>query len=126
MIMQGLHYDLDSLFPENPDFLQEEDICRKDQEQLKRLYPVSVREYIPVLEEYLDRYEYDGSPIFDEYPDEVTICKMTDEVCESIYVDDGADMVDIKNIIQIMMCNDIYIRRRRHDRFTRMFRRRSD
>lgn len=73
MDMRGIHYDLDSLFPSEPDFLEEEELCLKDYEYLRRLYPKEVRLIASILEEYLDRYEYEGSPMYVQYPDAVTI-----------------------------------------------------
>ena len=146
MNMPGLHYDLDSLFPENPDFLQEEEICEKDYENIKRLYPGWIRRIAVVIEEYIDRYEFEGSPIYHEYPDEVTIYGMTDDIFYMIYGDmeqnlessEGLTAVEeitasgydeeekctgwLKDFLKVMLCNEINRRRRRHDRFMKCHR----
>ena len=80
MDMRGIHYDLDSMFPSEPDFLEEEELCLKDYEYLKRLYPKEIRLIASILEEYLDRYEYEGSPIYAQYPDAVTIYRMAGDI----------------------------------------------
>ncbi len=187
MNMQGLHYDLDSMFPENPDFLQEEEVCLKDIENIKRLYPAWIKRISVYVEEYIDRYEYEGSPIYNEYPDDVTVYAMAEDIYymmaddmenaawtenNHMFVKDelSEDNLQIMNkeeqqgsmwqtmdyesltegtsqmieesthygkrlssvydinednegyvfdIIRIMVCNTIYLRRRRHDRFCR-------
>ena len=119
---KGIHYDLDSLFPSEPDFLEEEELCLKDYEYLKRIYPKEIRLIASVLEEYLDRYEYEGSPIYAQYPDAVTIYRMASEIFKQ-FTFEGSDkeLSKIKDLIQVMVCQEIYVRRRRHDKFCRKF-----
>ena len=143
MNMLGLHYDLDSLFPESPDFLQEQEICEKDYENIKRLYPGWIRPALVVIEEYIDRYEYEGSPIYHEFPDEVTVCAMSEDVYYMIYEGMGQETGAVAgmskagelsasgfdereectgvlaDLLRVMLCDEIYRRRRRHDRFVK-------
>ena len=122
MNMQGLHYDLNALFPKEMDFLEEEEICLKDYEYLKRLYPREVRLVASVLEEYLDRYEYEGSPMYAEYPDAVTVYRIAKEICEKLAKRESEqEQRQLENMIQVMVCQEMYIRRRRHDKFCRRF-----
>ena len=101
--MQGLHYNLDAMFPEKSDFYEEEEI--RDYEYLKRLYPRQIRLIASILEEYLDRYEYEGSPMFAQYPDAVTIYRMTEEIYNKLSFD-GEDFQQMKDLIQIMVCQE--------------------
>ena len=122
MKMQGIHYDLDSLFPREPDFYEEEEFCLKDYEYLKRMYPKEERLIATVLEEYMDRYEYEGSPMYAEYPDAVTIFRMANEIFQMLSFEASEkEKTQMKNMIQLMVCNEMYIRRRRHDKFCRRF-----
>ena len=122
MDMQGLHYDLNSLFPKETNFLEDEEICLKDYEYLRRLYPREVRLMASVMEEYMDRYEYEGSPMYAEYPDAVTIYRIASEIFRMLSLK-GSDkeLEQMKNLLQVMVCQEMYIRRRRHDRFCRKF-----
>lgn len=122
MDMRGIHYDLDSLFPSEPDFLEEEELCLKDYEYLRRLYPKEVRLIASILEEYLDRYEYEGSPMYVQYPDAVTIYRIANEIFKQ-FTFQGSDreLSQIKDMIQVMVCQEMYVRRRRHDKFCRKF-----
>lgn len=122
MNMQGLHYDLNALFPKEIDFLEEEEICLKDYEYLKRLYPREVRLVACVLEEYLDQYEYEGSPMYAEYPDAVTVYRIAKEICEKLAKRESVqEQRQLENMIQVMVCQEMYVRRRRHDKFCRKF-----
>lgn len=122
MDMQGFHYNLDSLFPGEPDFLEEEEMCQRDCEYMKRLYPRQVRLAASIVEEYLDRYEYEGSPMYVEYPDAVIIYRMAKDVLAMMAKDvDQEKEEQWKNLLQVMVCQEIYVRRRRHDKFCRKF-----
>ncbi len=122
MDMQGFHYNLDAMFPSEPDFLEDEELCQKDLEYFKRLYPKEMRLTASVLEEYLDRYEYEGSPMYAQYPDAVTIYRMANEVWNMLAMKAEKDMEDQwKNMLQIMVCQEMYVRRRRHEKFCRKF-----
>jgi len=122
MNIQGLHYDLNALFPKEMDFLEEEEICLKDYEYLKRLYPREVRLMTSILEEYMDRYEYEGSPMYVEYPDAVTIYRIASEIYQKLsFRGSNKEMAQLKNMLQVMVCQEMYIRRRRHDKFCRKF-----
>lgn len=124
MDARGLHYDLDALFPKEPDFYSEEELCQKDYEYLKRLYPKEIRLISSVLEEHLDRYEYEGSPMFMQYPDAVTVYRIAGEIFRKISFE-GTDKEcnRMKELIQTLVCQEMYVRRRRHDRFCRKFKR---
>lgn len=123
MNMQGMHYDLNTLFPDKNDF-QEEELCLKDYEYMKRIYPREVRLITSVLEEFLDRYEYEGSPMYAQYPDAVTVYRIANEIYKLLALK-GSDqeLAQWKNLLQVMVCQEMYVRRRRHDRFCRKFNR---
>lgn len=122
MNMQGIHYNFDSLFPSEPDFYEEEELCLKDYEYMKRMYPREVRLIASVLEEYLDRFEYEGSPMYAQYPDAVTIYRIANEIYRKLSLEGSEkELLQLKNMIQIMVCQEMYIRRRRHDRFCKKF-----
>ncbi len=123
MNMQGMHYDLNTLFPDKNDF-QEEELCLKDYEYMKRIYPREVRLITSVLEDFLDRYEYEGSPMYAQYPDAVTVYRIANEIYKLLALK-GSDqeLAQWKNLLQVMVCQEMYVRRRRHDRFCRKFNR---
>ena len=47
----------------------EEKQDRRDMEYMKSMYPMSAKKILPYVEDECDRMEYEGSMIYDEYPD---------------------------------------------------------
>ncbi|MGN0437356.1 MAG: hypothetical protein ACI4F4_02450 [Lachnospiraceae bacterium] len=134
MYMQNV--DLKKLFPEIPDCIKEEQRCQDDFEYFKKMYPAKLRLVASIIEEYLDQFEYEGSPIYVEYPDQVTIYRMTNRICDLYWnyndkknrketqneEDEAPDMKNrFKEMLYIMVCQEIYIRRRRKERYVRRF-----
>ena len=48
---------------------------------MKSLYPAAAKRLIPYIEEECDRMEYEGSMMYDEYPDQLQLRLM----CRRIY-----------------------------------------
>ncbi|MCI6063961.1 hypothetical protein MSB04_13530 [bacterium] len=63
----------------------------KDMDRMKELYPKDVARIMDVIEDECDKMEYEGSLMFDEYPDRL----MLEQVTERIYqtVKNGTDSV---------------------------------
>lgn len=53
---------------------------RRDMEYMRSMYPDLVKRILPFVEDECDRMEYEGSMIFDEYPDMLGIRMMADRV----------------------------------------------
>ncbi len=47
-------------------------IARRDLDYMKSLYPAAAKRLIPYIEEECDRLEYEGSMMYDEYPDQLS------------------------------------------------------
>ena len=52
-----------------PLYYQEEDTILKDLEYLQQMYPADARKYQKKIAEILDKLDYEGSMIYDEFPD---------------------------------------------------------
>ncbi len=52
-----------------PLFYQEQDTVTRDLEYLQEMYPAEAKKYQKVIAGILDRLDYEGSMIYDEYPD---------------------------------------------------------
>ena len=57
---------------------------RMDLEYLKSLYPEIPGRILPYVEEECDRMEYDGSMIYDEYPDKLQLRLMCSRICGNV------------------------------------------
>lgn len=56
----------------------------RDFEYFKSLYPASVKKYQTAVETACDRMEYEGSPMYDEYPDRTMVDRMCRRICREI------------------------------------------
>lgn len=119
--------DFEKMFPEVPECIKDEQRYMDDFAYFKRMYPAKLRLAAGIIEDYLDQFEYEGSPIYVEYPDQVTIYRMANRIYDLYWsrlnkAEEDADTIArFKDIIYIMVCQEIYIRRRRKERYLRRF-----
>ena len=109
----------------------------KDLEYIKQLYPSTVRSIQNEVDEECDKMEYDGSTMFDEYPDKTYIEKITDRIYEKVNDNEERPQLEAKSIdygyyprrrpnrlrdlIQILLLNELFNRRRRYRSRKRWF-----
>lgn len=102
-----------------PLFYQEEDTVMRDLEYLRELYPAEAKKYQKVIVDVLDRLDYEGSMIYDEYPDRWQIYRLTriivDRIKEQAAEETGESAkspAGVEELVQVLLCGEIY--RRRH------------
>lgn len=76
----------------------DERIEKRDLEYLKSMYPSTARMVLPYVEEECEKMEYEGSMIYDEYPDRLQIRIL----CGKIY-----DRVKDLPVLQESMTEDV-------------------
>ena len=54
-----------------PYAFDEDKIQKRDREYLQSMYPATAKKIFPYIQEECDRQEYEGSMIYDEYPDKL-------------------------------------------------------
>ncbi|MBQ9926864.1 MAG: hypothetical protein IJO65_02705 [Lachnospiraceae bacterium] len=59
---------------------QEEDTVMRDLEYLQQMYPEEVKRYQSRISQILDKLDYEGSMIYDEYPDKYQIYNLADNI----------------------------------------------
>lgn len=100
----------------------------QDLEYLQSMYPLEVKEYQRKINQVLDRIDYSGSMIYDEFPDRISLYKLATDITDSIIRDqateDGRDVSEQTNrehigiIVQILLYYEIHKRRyKRSDSF---------
>lgn len=131
MAYPNLYWGLDEMDEEN------------DLERIKSMFPRSARMIQPEIEEACDRLEYEGSMMFDEYPDRVMMEKIVDDIYEKVQqqqitenvagqeeseeVEKDIFTTDCKNcgkhnfgtmkeLISVMLFEEMFRRRARHRR----------
>lgn len=110
----------------------DERIERRDYEYMKSMYPMAVKKILPYVEEECDRMAYEGSVIYDEYPDQLQIRLMCSRIYDKVkkmkpYDDEEMEMHVsrnedwLKDLVQIMLFQELFQRRNRHRRNRRRF-----
>lgn len=79
------------------------------------LYPVEVLSIQSQVEEQCDRLEYDGSLMYDEYPDKVSVQAIADKVCCQVKCPYQEEISNrwMHALVQMMICNEMAYRRER-------------
>lgn len=110
--------------------------AERDLRRLQSMYPDTVKLLLPYVEEECDRMEYEGSPMFDEYPDRSTICRIEERILEQAkdcFAEKEAQEPEealsmqyskphigslggsrARDLARVLLLNEIYHRRRRH------------
>ena len=67
-----------------PMYYQEEDSIIRDLEYLQQMYPSEAKRYQKIIAGILDKLDYEGSMIYDEYPDKLQLYKLSNDILERI------------------------------------------
>ena len=93
--------------PGYPGRMDEKEILN-DLEYLQQTYPGEVRRCQRRIAEILDKYDYEGSMIYDEYPDRFSLYRIADTIGKILERESGKGSGDL---IQVLVCDEIYKRR---------------
>ena len=99
---------------------QEEDNVTADLEYMMQMYPQEAKDYQKRIMRMLDKMDYRGSFIYDDYPDKVTFYRMADQITTAIVreAESTGDIISpekkewIHDLVLILLFYEIY--RRRH------------
>lgn len=100
---------------------QDADVLR-DLEYFRQMYPAQVRRYQNRIAEILDKMDYEGSVIYDEYPDRYTLERLADNIVDILRREEEgqepgqeisqADQDQTRSLIFVLLMNEVYKRRR--------------
>lgn len=92
-----------------PLLYDDERIERQDYDYLKSMYPQTAKQVMPYVEEECDRMQYNGSMMYDEYPDQLQLRLM----CSRIYdrVSEEAEEADEEEIVEMQQSRNRHRRR---------------
>lgn len=76
------------------DFYSNEEENDRDVEYIKSLYPDKMKQIQELVEEECDKLEYEGSMMFDEYPDKLMLRKLCDDIYEK------SKEIDVEDVYQ--------------------------
>lgn len=108
-----------------PLYEQEEDVSIRDLEYLQQMYPAEAKKYQKVIAGILDKLDYEGSMIYDEYPDRWRLYKLSQDILQRIRSEEEKnnpkdDMLEeileekwkpVSDLIQLILFYEIYKRR---------------
>lgn len=104
-----------------PMYYQEEDTIIRDLEYLQQMYPAEAKRYQKIISSILDKLDYEGSMIYDEYPDRWQLYKLSGEILDRIRreeekVNPSVEIPPEKwkwtgDLVQILLFYEIYKRR---------------
>ncbi|MCM1190260.1 MAG: hypothetical protein NC541_13320 [bacterium] len=93
----------------------------RDLEYLQQLYPGEVKRYQRRIAEILDKADYEGSMIYDEYPDKYSLRALTASILTVFQREE--ENPPSEELVQVLLFNEIYKRRHggRRGRYERIF-----
>ncbi|MCI8923412.1 MAG: hypothetical protein HFI45_05355 [Lachnospiraceae bacterium] len=104
-----------------PMYYQEEDSIIRDLEYLQQMYPSEAKKYQKVIAGILDKLDYEGSMIYDEYPDKWQLYKLSRDILDRIKRAEEKDAPEVEipaekwewigDLVQILLFYEIYKRR---------------
>lgn len=107
-------------YPGYPGAEQEKNILR-DLEYLQSAYPNEVKRYQRKIAEILDKFDYEGSMIYDEYPDCYGLRRMAGTIIKILRREEqnlpeeervpDEKWVWMEDMILVLLCHEIYKRR---------------
>ena len=93
--------------PGYPARMDEREILN-DLEYLQQTYPGEVRRCQRRIAEILDKYDYEGSMIYDEYPDRLSLYRVADTISDIL--EKESEEIS-KDLVCVLVCDEIYKRR---------------
>lgn len=104
-----------------PLYYQEEDTATRDLEYLQQMYPMEAKKYQKIIAGILDKLDYEGSMIYDEYPDRLSIYRLSQDILDRIkreeeQMNPGQEISKEKwewasDMVQLILFYEIYKRR---------------
>ena len=86
-------------------------IERQDLDYMKSMYPDLAKKVLPYVDDECERMMYEGSVIYDEYPDQLQIRLLCNRVYDKVKRAGIEDEIHLKEVIQILVFHEIFRRR---------------
>lgn len=107
-------------YPGYADAAQEKTLLR-DLEYLQQTYPNEVKRYQRKIADILDKFDYEGSMIYDEYPDKFSLQRLAETVTKILRQENQQLPTEeqlptekwewLTDMILVLLCHEVYKRR---------------
>ena len=104
-----------------PYAFDEDKIQKRDREYLQSMYPATAKKIFPYIQEECDRQEYEGSMMYDEYPDQLQLRLMCRRIYDQVAQEEENPGEWLKDLIQVMAYQELCNRRSEYRNFKRKF-----
>lgn len=97
--------------------LPAENTLMQDMEYFGQMYPAKVKKYQTRIKEVMNKLDYEGSVIYDEFPDRFSLERMVDSITDIIIREERTNgEKDVtkeseKPLVFVLMCVEVYKRR---------------
>ncbi len=96
-----------------------------DYSYLKYLYPDICSQINEFITDECDQLEYDGSPIFDSYPDKITLQRLAQKILRQCNKKDPdtypMNNTHLRDLVEILLYHEILFRRNRYRNRKRLY-----
>lgn len=139
--MAQLEHSMGELMKQPKQVVKDEKMCEQDIRYMRSCYPNRAKDMLEMLCETCDQMEYQGSCMFDDYPDKETLHHMVDQLYEqkkqwdmknpTKRVENLFDNPELtlsqleekmeKELLLVLMCDEMHRRRMRYQRRKELF-----
>ncbi len=95
----------------------------EEETDLKYIYPMEISSLNEMVATVCDQMEYDGSMMYDRYPDKVTVERLASSICCHQCQDQDMGNMGrdrwMKPLVEVMLCNEMNCRREKRCRHKR-------
>lgn len=113
---------------------QQEEPLERDRGLMRDYYPEAAAYVQPFVKDACDRLDYEGSFIYDEYPDKWSMERTCKEICRQIEAEEPVESMEnrrrpdrrpdrglLEELVGSLFCDEIHGRRCRRRRLRRFF-----
>ena len=84
-----------------------------ERDYFRQMYPQSVKRYIRVIVEVLDRMDIRESYLYDEYPDKIRLERLTETILRLIPLEKNISRDSQRNLVRVLLWEEVIERRNR-------------
>ena len=84
-----------------------------DRDYFRQLYPKEIKRYLRIIIEVLDRMDIRESYIYDEYPDKLSMERLSEVILKLIPLENNLPRETQRNLVKVLLYEEIVQRRKK-------------